>query len=68
MKARPRAKINLLTKYVGRRGGSWYNMGVVNPALSQNHRTNCVDNHIGFRTVLIHRAGRAAPWRDNRTP
>ncbi len=68
MKARPRAKINVLTKYVGRRGGSWYNMAVVTPALSQDYHINRGDNHLGFRTVLIHRAGRAAPWRDNRTP
>lgn len=61
MKARPRATVTRLTQWVGRRGGSWYNMGAVAPALSQNHRTNCVDNRIGFRTVLTHRATRATP-------
>lgn len=61
MKPRPKLTVSASTKWVGRRGGSWYNMGVVNPALLQSYQTNRGDNNLGFRTVLNHRAARATP-------
>ena len=56
MKPRPKLTPNLLTKWLGRRGGSWYNMGVVPPAQSHEYVPHRGDNHLGFRTVLNHRA------------
>jgi hypothetical protein len=56
MKARPKATVTLLTKWLGRRGGSWYNMGVIAPAQSHDYTPQMRDNHLGFRTVLNHRA------------
>lgn len=61
MKPRPKLAVTASTKWVGRRGGSWYNMGVVNPTLSDGYQTNRGDNNLGFRTVLNHRVVRAAP-------
>jgi hypothetical protein len=58
MKARPKLKVNNTTAWVGRRGGSWYNKGVILPALSEDYPISARDNHVGFRTSLTHRTER----------